>query len=213
MKRAVVFAGGTIADYSTLPLTVTEEDYIICADCGALHCANMGLKANLWVGDFDSCDFSALKSMPCVSDAEIEKLNPQKDDTDTEHAVFCAIEKGFCHILLIGGTGSRFDHSLSNVYLMEKCHELGASLVVINENNIIRFLEGESITLEKRTMKYVSILPMDREIRVSCDGLKYPLVDEKLYRASSRGISNEIVSKSASITIHEGKALVIESRD
>ena len=52
------------------------------------------------------------------NDIEWTKLNPMKDDTDTEAAIRLAIEKGAQSITLLGATGSRIDHVLANIELL-----------------------------------------------------------------------------------------------
>ena len=49
---------------------------------------------------------------------EIRRLNPIKDDTDTEYAIRLAISEGARSIVLLGATGSRIDHVLGNISLL-----------------------------------------------------------------------------------------------
>ena len=48
----------------------------------------------------------------------MEGISSGKDDTDTELAVQTAAEIGAEEIHIVGGTGSRLDHMLANVYLL-----------------------------------------------------------------------------------------------
>ena len=212
MKRAVIFGGGQINSYQQLPYEPENGDYIVCADSGIIHCENLGLKANVWVGDFDSCDFDKCQKLYSATDAHIIKLNPIKDCSDVEYALDYAVEQGYKKLLLIGGMGTRFDHTLSNLYLSEKYFEHGIEFTVINENNTINFVKNGTFSINKSAFKYVSILPLE-DCVVSCDGFFYNLCEEILYRHSTRSISNELVEQTGTITIHSGSAFVIESID
>ena len=62
MPRAIIISNGKINDYSYYKNKIREDDYIICADGGIKHLLQMGVCPDLWLGDFDSCRFSELKS-------------------------------------------------------------------------------------------------------------------------------------------------------
>lgn len=212
MTKAVVFAGGAVSDYSMLPVRIDDADCIICADSGIVHCNLMKLKADMWVGDFDSSDFEEFSKLNAAKDAEVIRLNPMKDDTDTEFALDLAVKRGYKEIILIGGVGTRLDHSLANVFLMEKYFKLGVNLTIVNENNIFNLSCNSTVTLRRSRMKYVSLLPLET-VTVTNSGFLYPLNNELLYRYSSRGISNELTEEFGTITISGGCAVIIESVD
>lgn len=212
VKNAIVFSGGVVNDLIQTASLIPEDAFVVCADSGVYNCEKLKYKANIIVGDFDSSVLEEVKKLTCAKNAQIIKLNPEKDDTDTEHCLDILVRDGYTKIYLIGGIGSRMDHTLGNVFLMEKYHKLGTDVVVINENNIIHFLSEATIELSKNQMNYVSVIPLE-DVEISNKGFKYPLNDEILYRYSSRGISNEISSDKGIITITKGSALIIESID
>ncbi len=212
IKRAVIFSGGNGSMPSCMKSVIDKADYIICADSGIIHCNSLGLGADLWVGDFDSADYDKYKTLPALSEAEIIRLNPIKDETDTEFALSCAVERGYNDIAVIGAVGSRMDHSLANIFLMEKYSADNIRIRIINENNIIHFVSDDSIELTKGDMKYISVLPLET-VTVSNKGFIYPLNEEMMYRSSSRCISNELAEERGIINISGGAALVIESKD
>lgn len=217
MSRAVLIAGGEIFDYEFIRGFITEDDYIACADRGIVHCNNMKLSANLWVGDFDSCDYETYRNSDAASNAETVQLKPEKDQTDTEFALEYLIDTigGFDSILLLGAIGSRMDHTLANIYLLESMAEEGIYMEILNENNRIRLVRDSGVYLEKSVFKYVSIIPVSEIIQgVDCsNGLKYKLSGAIMSRKSTLGVSNEIVGDNAAISVFSGCALIIESRD
>ncbi len=212
MKRAVIFAGGNVSDLTKLPFKISGDDYIICADCGVKHCIRFGINVDLWVGDFDSADFDEYCQKDVLKNAEIIRLNAKKDDTDTEYALDCAVSKGFKEIILLGAIGNRFDHSFANVFLLEKAYDSLVNLTLITEDNVIRLLKRGEMTVSKSNFKYVSIIPLEQSI-VSCEGFLYPLSAEVLYRNSTRGISNELITECGIVEVHRGCVLIVESKD
>lgn len=84
--------------------------FVISADSGYNKCKKLGIKPDLIIGDFDSSD---------VPDTDIKTiiLPVRKDDTDTFFAVKYAIKQGFNDLVILGGIGSRFDHTYCNVWL------------------------------------------------------------------------------------------------
>ena len=62
------------------------------------------------VGDFDSLSGQGLVYLDTLSETEIVRLKPEKDDSDTQHALNYAIDRGAEDIVILGATGSRIDH-------------------------------------------------------------------------------------------------------
>ena len=217
MRRAVVISGGDITDYEFIGKFIKEEDFIVCADRGIIHCENLRLKADLWVGDFDSCDYEEYKNSNAAKDAEIISLPCEKDKTDTEYALKYIDDTGnFKKILLIGGIGSRMDHTITNIHMLRKMADSEIAMEILNENNRIRLSSSSSgIFIDKGEFKYVSIVPLSDVISgVTCtDGFKYKLENAVMFRNESLGVSNELLTESGSIFVGEGSALIIESRD
>ena len=74
-------------------------DFVIACDRGYRYCAGLGLQPDLFVGDFDSYDGAVDPAVP------VERLPPEKDDTDTHYAARLAAQKGFSQATLLGALG------------------------------------------------------------------------------------------------------------
>ena len=75
---------------------------------------------------------------------------------------------------------------------------------------------NQPLTIRKAEQygKYVSLIPFSEKVSgVTLRGLKYPLTDYTMGGFNSLGISNEIVSDEASISLSSGQLIVIESKD
>ncbi len=199
MNRAVIIGNGDVKDYRYLKEKIHDTDFIICADGGYNHASAMGIKPNVLLGDFDSA-----KDYEKVAD-RIE-YPKRKDFTDGELAVMYAVEHGYNDVVLIAMTGDRLDHTIADILLLTKCK----NGVLIDDNNEIYLLRDE-IEISGRKGQTVSIIPINGNVQgISTTGLEYPLCDETLYFASSRGISNVMLDEKCKISIKKGMALVIK---
>lgn len=209
--KALLVSNGDIKDSNLLRKMEERVDFILAADGGANHCIGFGIMPDLIIGDLDSIESKILDEVK-KNDIETIKYPSKKNATDTEICLDYLVDNGYEEIFLLGSIGSRLDHSLANIYLLEYLFRKGVRGYILNEKNIISLLEGELIVEKYR--KYISILGIsDSGIVVSLDGLEYPLDHKKIERGSTLGISNEFKSRSCKINIHEGRALVIQSDD
>ena len=93
MSRCVIVSAGQVDDYARARTFLREGDFFVFCDGGLEHAEGLGIKPDLVVGDFDSCDADVLAKWQ--SSCEIVRLPREKDDTDTVFAVKLALEKGF----------------------------------------------------------------------------------------------------------------------
>ena len=91
MKIIMVAAGN--ADTNIINEYYTpEKTYLVGIDGGTRFILDAGLVPDLFVGDMDSLVISD-EERTVLSAAECVKLVPEKDDTDTEHAVRLVLER------------------------------------------------------------------------------------------------------------------------
>ncbi len=210
--KGLIVSSGAIKDYELLKKIVAKNDYIVCADGGVNHLLKIGKMPDIVLGDLDSIGKEELNLIK-KENIKIEKFPTMKDETDTELCIDYILKKGFNDITLMGVTGTRLDHTLANVYLLKKIDSLKAKASIVDEHNIIHYVK-DSIFLNKREDFFISIIPIDSDgVVVSLDGFLYPLENEYLDLASTRGISNKIIEEVGYIKICQGSAIVIESKD
>ena len=109
MSRCVIVSAGPFRDPAVLSGFLQQDDYVIAADKGwQLACA-MGVQPAVLVADFDSMP------VPAASDGvKVVTLPEEKDETDTAYALKMAYDLGYREFLLLGCTGGRLDHFLTN---------------------------------------------------------------------------------------------------
>ena len=211
--RSVVIANGDIKEYSFIRSLLSPNDFLLCADGAIRHFINMNIYPDIWIGDFDSCTYEQVcKSNPDLLKVKTLTLNPVKDYTDTQAACDVAISHGSDEILILAAVGSRIDHTLSTIHLLEYLNNREIKASIVTENNCITLLT--SFYEFSSQWKYISLIPLDEYVDIiKTTGLKYNLENFRLLRENSLGVSNEFVSNEASIKIKNGKLLVIQSRD
>lgn len=210
--KGLIVSSGTIRDYNRLELVVKESDFIICADGGMDHLLAINKRPDLVIGDLDSISESSLNYIK-NNNVTVEKYSSIKDTTDTDLAMEYLIDNGFKEITLMGVTGTRQDHTMANILLLNTLHNKGIRGKIVDDNNIIQLID-DYLELEFIEKSYVSVIPITEEgIVVSLLGFFYNLEEETIMFGSTYGISNKIIDNRGIIKIHSGKALVFVSKD
>ena len=204
-KRAVIIAGGWMSDFSYIKQFLHPQDTIITADSGYLYAKQLGLSPHIALGDFDSLGF-------VPEDVPVYQVSTQKDLTDTELALQWARSQGYEDFLFLAVLGSRMDHSLSNIFLLNSLLKQGESGQIINEHNQI-WLTDSSLTLPIAPGSTVSLIPLSTCHGVTSSGLLYPLFNSTLAFDESLGVSNVSTENPVSVSLREGKLLVIVAKD
>ena len=200
----VIIGAGEISDYGKAAGCLPPGAFVICADGGLTHCEKLGLRPDLIVGDFDSFDG------PLPKDAEIIRLSPCKNYTDSFHAAEEALARGYREIILTGMLGGRLDHTMANLALLAHLAQAGASALLTDSLCEARALAGPGeLILPPREGGYFSLISMGNCRGVTITGGKYPLADYDLAATDPRAISNEFTGKEVSITQREGTLVVI----
>ena len=233
--KTVIVSGGNVNDAFVKDyLKEYKADYYIGVDRGIGFFVRNEILPNLIVGDFDSCDKEDFETLEAKYKEKLEiiKLFPEKDDTDTEHALVEAIKRGSKEIVIFGGTGSRLDHVLANITMLglgladnniampgladnKAVAREELAICLVDEHNRIRMIDKE-LTIKKNEQfgKYFSLIPFTPEVRgLTVKGAKYPVENFIMGGFKSLGVSNEIVDEKVEIKFESGLLLVIESRD
>lgn len=214
--KVVIVSGGYIDDRFAVDwLKENRYDLLIAADSGMDFLYRNHIIPNVVAGDFDSVDEVSLQRFSDMDSVEILRLNPIKDDTDTEFVIREAIRRDATEITILGATGTRLDHVLGNMHLLGIGLQENVKIQLVDAHNRIRMIKGEMFLQKKEQFgNYVSFLPIDGSATgVTLEGFKYPLKDAVIPSFSSLGISNEVVEEQAKIIIENGILLMIESRD
>lgn len=209
---AVIIASGSDIEKHIFEKENINVEYVICADGGLEKAEKLNLTPNIVVGDLDSVSSQVLANY-LNKNLELIKYPEEKNFTDMEIAIEYAVNKNYKEIILVGATGTRLDHTVGNILLLEKYFLNGIKIKILDNNNIVQIM-GSNLQLKNKKNYYVSIIPVTETLEgVSLKGFKYPLNNITVKRGSTLCISNEIVDELGIITIEKGNALVFMSKD
>ncbi len=214
--RGLIITGGNIRDeFACEKIKTGGYDMIMAADSGMDFLYRNHLTPDIIVGDFDSVDHDALDFFKEDNRIEFCRLNPEKDDTDTEYAIRDALSRGITQLTILGGTGSRIDHVLGNISLIGIGLEENVEIELVDEHNRVRMIDKPlSIRKDEQFGRFVSLIPYTGRVEhVTLTGFKYTLDDYTMGGFNSLGVSNEIAEEVAHIEFRSGILLVIESVD
>ncbi|HXQ33040.1 MAG TPA: thiamine diphosphokinase [Anaerolineales bacterium] len=211
MHRIIIFANGELPDLEKARLLLHPNDYIICADGGTRHSLAMGLTPNIVIGDMDSIERGQWLGLE-KEGVSIELFPRDKNETDLELAINRAIELGPKQLLIIGALGGRLDQALGNIALLGDIR-LSALDTRLDDGVEEIFICRDQAQVHGRSGDIVSLIPWGNPVHgIQTQDLKWPLQNEALYPDKTRGISNEMTSQTASISIESGLLLLIHLR-
>ncbi len=202
-KRCVVIGSSPYTKPSDFSGQIQPGDYIVCADGGYLFALQQGLRPELIVGDFDSSAF------PYDYEGEIIRLPHQKDDTDTLYCVKECIRRGYNDFTFIGMLGGREDHTYANLCTLLYLSQQDCCARLVSSEREIQMISHGRLEISHRQGLMFSIFPFGcRECTVSLQGFLYELKEGTLTANFPLGVSNEITSPNACLTVHRGTAVV-----
>lgn len=243
MKVLIITGGNIDDDFAFSFLKNNIYDEVIAVDGGLAFADRAGIKITHLVGDFDTIDGAVLEKYIHREDICVHQFIPEKDYTDTDIAVKLAIrlfsgkeaspsekkappgslpeqadllpetEKKVLHIL--GATGSRMDHVLANLQMLKNILDAGIEGMIIDKNNQIQMIRGtHHLKMKGIFGRYMSLIPATMDLSgITLQGFKYPLNRANTHFGESLCVSNELTAEEGRITIEEGTAWMILSRD
>lgn len=184
-----------------------DGDFVIACDRGYAYCEQLGLTPDLFVGDFDS--FSG----PIAPGVTLERLIPEKDDTDTGHAISCALARGYRELVLLCALGGRLDHTMANLQNAAGAAARGAKVTILGQDTEITFLTRGTLRLAKRPGWALSVFSLsDACTGVCLRGVKYKLENVTLTNRFPLGVSNEFEAPEAEIQLAEGIMMIVQAK-
>lgn len=205
-NRVLILAGGDLdPNGGHSDLLRGPWRHIICADGGARHARALGVQPTLLIGDMDSID-SLSRQAYC--DVPTLALPDAQDKTDSQLAIEWALGEGAEHIVVAGGLGSRFDHSLANAQLLALIARAGKSGVVTDGRQAVHLLTHE-LALQAPPGYLLSVIALGECRGLDLKGLRWDLDNFDLAIGETRTISNEFTEGVARLSLKSGVALVV----
>lgn len=194
--KALLIAAGDRPGKSLFYHAVDDAQLLIAVDGGLGVFHDYGIVPHYIVGDMDSVSQSVLENYS--ENCQVLSAPTEKDDTDLTLAVDTAIEQGAEEILLLGATGGRIDHLLSNLMLLKYAFRKGVFLTIEDDEQEITLHTG-AFQIHGVPGQTVSLIPMNQKAKITASGLYYPLDDLVLTNEKPRGVSNLLTEENASV--------------
>jgi thiamine pyrophosphokinase len=215
-KIGIIVSGGSINDeFATNVIKSINPSVLIGVDSGLGFLYRNQISPTHIVGDFDSVDANVIAYYKEQTNIPFREFNPVKDATDTEIALRLAIELGVTRLYVLGATGTRLDHVMSNIQILKIALDAGVETYLWDSCNRISLWNTE-ICLKRETSfgTYFSIFPFGGTVeKVFIKGAKYPLSDYQMTPYESRTVSNEFSDDIVQITFENGYVILMETRD
>jgi thiamine pyrophosphokinase len=211
MNRIIILANGELPELDKARSLIRPDDYIVCADGGTRHALSLAVQPNLIIGDMDSAAKADLDQFRNAG-VEIELFPQDKNETDLELAIDHTLDLNPKEIIIVAALGGRLDQTLANIALLTD-HQLSTFDVKLDDGVEEILLCRSQAEVHGRSGDIISLIPWQGEVtEVQTMNLKWPLRSETLYPNKTRGISNEMISDTASVSIGSGLLLVVHRR-
>jgi thiamine pyrophosphokinase len=193
-----------------------RPDMVIAANGGSALAVHLGLVPDLVIGDLDSADAQLIDKWERQGVEVRRYSHTTKNETDTELGVFAAIDllqDQSATIYILGATGGRLDHTLSNILLLTHPQLSGIDVrVVEGKQELFLAKPGQWNLVPGQPGDLMSLLAVGGDAAgVILEGFVYPLKQETLLQGSGRGVSNEIANPDARMWLDTGQLLVVVS--
>lgn len=209
-EPALIIANGEACSEELLGQLLEWSPFIVVLDHAIYRVLDLGIKVDVWMGDFDQeHDFELIRSRQ----EPIEIIaTPDQNKTDLEKAIDFLIERGFPAANIVWATGRRADHAITNITNLVR-YKNSIRLVLFDDYSKIFPLKG---VFEKWYVAGtpISLIPVGEVAGIVTSGLKYNLLDETLTLGYRTGNSNEAESDGmVRIAASKGDLLIMECWD
>ena len=206
---ALIIAGGNPVKQD-VALRLDVPDWVIAADSGLDQAFRLGISPDLVIGDMDSVTAEALARAEATG-VTIERHPVDKDASDLELAIDAAATAGYQQATIIGGTGGRIAHTFANALLLLKERTIALDWKT-SQATVTALRRGRSGTFHRTDGSLLSVLAIGGTAECASTGLRWSLDDVALDVGSTRGVSNEITTAAATVSVIRGQVLAIHER-
>lgn len=199
--RVLLILGGETPDAGTVCYWYERSSIHLAADSGFLAYQQAGLLPDKVVGDFDSlgCDW---RDLGCEA---IHR--PEQTATDFEKALSLVPESTET-LLILGGTGGRLDHCLTNLLIAARLPEKLQVWFVDAHRVLARVTADTPFQSRTEPGTTVSLIPLLRADGVSTAGLRWNLANSGMSPQAQLGQSNVAEADAIAVRIASGMLLV-----
>lgn len=211
-ESALIIANGERCSMSLLDELMEWCPYVLVLD-GAMHrVQELGLRADAWLGDFDS-HTEPLDWEQFILATGVERIvAPDQVKTDLEKGIEFLISRGHKSANIVWGTGRRMDHTFQNLSILPK-YQAEITVSILDDYSRV-------YPLPKQFRKWypagtnLSLMPIGKVEEVYSENLDFPLDGMNLELPHRSGSSNRVSEDGfVEIRYKEGHLLLMECWD
>ncbi len=204
MTKFAILLGGDVTPTARLKHQL-QDARVIAADSGMAHAAPLGLTPELWVGDFDSAS-----EVLMATHAHVPRMTypADKDASDGDIAVSEAFRREATSIVLVGGFGGQFDHTMSHAAMLLAMAKREIPCLMTSGNEEAHPLAYEMDIAGLSAGTRLSVVPLSDIKGLTLRGVKWPLEHRNVPFGSTMTVSNETTGH-VTIECLVGSGLVI----
>lgn len=172
----VILADGNYPTGKIAASILERAEKVICCDGAAVSYIEKGGLPYAIVGDCDSLPEDLLVKYKSI----IRKDTDQETNDLTKGVSFC-VSEGFRHIVILGATGKREDHTIGNISLLTDYAAIPEidSVKIITDRGVMDAIFEDAL-FECRKGQQVSLFCIDPVTKITTVDLLYPLTDANL---------------------------------
>ena len=209
-STAIIFAGGD-TPVTQITQYLPTAQWIIAADSGLDHALRFGFTPNVVVGDLDSASHEGVQHA-VANGVRFETFSADKDLTDTEIALDHAVSLGATRIILVSAGGGRLDHAhglLAALFYPEWRHVRIEAFIDTAHVHVLH--AHDTLRVHGEVGSLLALHAMNGPAHgIETTGLRWSLNDESLSPWASRGVSNELVDHTVTISLRTGALMVLQ---
>lgn len=200
IEPIVILANGEFPNHDIPLHELDHAESIICCDGSVESLINYGKRPQAIVGDFDSISKNLKKDL-----ADILVHTVDQSENDLRKSLKWVEKFGGKSVTILGASGKREDHLLGNIFSILQ-FETKINTIMITDYGKFHMVH-KSQSFDGYRGQKVSLFSVDQSIRITTNGLKYPLQNETL-STLYMGTLNVMLDEQFSINISHGKILV-----
>lgn len=201
--NTVILANGEFPRNPALLRALRNAEHLICCDGAAEKLLASGIrKPDIVIGDIDSLPDNLKKE----SGLRVVRVSEQETNDLQKAWRFCRAQ-GWQGISILGGTGYREDHTLSNIALLADFAKTSPSIRMLTDYGEFQAVCGAR-EFQCQPGQQISIFCFDGAQEITSEGLKYPLDKMRLPKLW-QGALNEALGDRFKISVDGGDMPVL----
>lgn len=200
MNVCYIFGAMPVNDFN---YTIDNNDIVIAADKGLKNTERFNIIPDYIVGDFDSLGYTPEGNKTI-------KHPVMKNETDLILAVDIGFEKGYTDFIIYGCIGGRLDQTVASIQTASYIAQKGGKSIFRDNKTYLTVIKNTTIRFDEKCKGTISCFAYgSNAIGVSEQGLLYEINDTELNCNFPIGVSNEFMSKEATICVRNGSLCII----